>query len=112
MRIQLTSANLFDGKSESSDNSEDSDNDTEQVIKDVSKHDDAISTVLDPLQFPLLHKLGVGTDKQMNGLVQEILKLHGNQEVHFTRGNNREGTLLVLPSHRALERSECDLSKK
>jgi hypothetical protein len=110
MSIELTLANSFACKSDS-DRSESSDNDDNHVIDDVSKSDDSISTVLDPNQFPLLHKLGMNTDVHMDRLIQEILKLHGNQEIRFTRGNNREGTLVVLPSHRTLERSESDLSK-
>jgi hypothetical protein len=56
-------ANLFDWNSESS---ESSNIETNQVIKDASKNDDAISTMLNPIQFPLLHKLGVNTDVHMN----------------------------------------------
>ncbi len=39
------------------------------------------------------------------------MDLHGNRKICFTRGNNRECTLVVLPSHRTLE-SESDSSKK
>ena len=84
MSMELSSENSIDCNGECSKSSESSDNDTNQVMKDESKNDDALSTVLGPVQFPLLHKLGVNTDVNMNQLIQEMLKPHGNQKIHFT----------------------------
>jgi hypothetical protein len=36
----------------------------------------------------------------MDKLMQEILVYHGNKQITFTRGNNRKGSLVMLPSHR------------
>jgi hypothetical protein len=59
MSIELTSAISVDCKNESSKSS---DNDSNEVSKDVSNNTDAISTLLGQIQFPLLHKLGMSTD--------------------------------------------------
>jgi hypothetical protein len=74
---------------------------------------EAIPTTLlpDPSKFPLLHSLGVCTTK-MDRLIQEIIKFHGSETITFTRGNNREGTIVVLPSFRTLERYSAELSKR
>jgi hypothetical protein len=93
-KMELTSASL-DNKSDESSRSSDYD---PNISNDVRKADDAISSMLHPIQFPLLNKLGVETDG-MHQFVQEALKLHGNQEICFTRGNNHAGLLVVLPSH-------------
>lgn len=70
------------------------------------------TTVLpDPSKFPLLHSLGVCTTK-MDRLIQEIIKFHGSETITFTRGNNREGTIVILPSFRTLERYTVELSKR
>jgi hypothetical protein len=48
----------------------------------------------------------------MDRLMQEILLFHGNKQITFTRGNNRKGSLILLPSHRHLDRFEAELLKK
>jgi len=61
----------------------------------------------DPAKFPLLHSLGVCTTTHMNRLIQEIVLFHGSTSITFTRGNNRNGTLIMFPSNRTLDRY-CD----
>jgi hypothetical protein len=58
--------------------------------------------LLDPSKFPLLHSLGVCTTK-MDRLIQEIIKFHGSETITFTCRNNREGTIVILPSFWTLE---------
>ncbi len=65
----------------------------------------------DPTKFLLLHSLGVCTTRHSNWLIQEIVQCHGNSSICFTRGNNRTGTLIVLPSYRTLNCYCFDLSK-
>jgi hypothetical protein len=65
----------------------------------------------DPTKFPLLHSLGVCTTSHMDRLLQEIVQLYGGKSISYTRGNNRKGTLVVVPSNRTLERYEEDFSK-
>ena len=65
----------------------------------------------DPTKFPLLHSLGVCTTSHMDRLVQEIVQLHGEKSITFTRGNNRKGTLIIVPSNRSLERYKDEFSK-
>jgi hypothetical protein len=48
----------------------------------------------------------------MDCLIQELILFHGNNQISFTRGNNRQGTVVILPSHRHLDRYEAELSKK
>jgi hypothetical protein len=67
--------------------------------------------VPDPNKFPLLYSLGCNSSN-MDRLIQELILFHGNNQISFTRGNNRQGTLVILPSHRHLDRYEADLSKK
>ena len=64
----------------------------------------------DPKEFPLLHSLGL-TPMHLDRLVQEILKFHGNRTIHFTRGNNRKGNLVAIPSYRQLDRYDVEFSK-
>jgi hypothetical protein len=92
VKMELTSAALEYKNDESSSSS----NRDPDVTDGVA--DDAMSSMLDPIQFPLLNKLGVKTE-DMNRLVQEILKLHENQDIIFMRGNNRAASLVALPSH-------------
>jgi hypothetical protein len=47
----------------------------------------------------------------MDRLVQEIVQLHGGKSITFTRGKNRKGTLIVVPSNRSLERYKDEFSK-
>jgi hypothetical protein len=58
----------------------------------------------DPSKFLLLYSIGVCTTKHMNQLVQEIIQFHGSKSLSFTNGNNKTGTLIVLPSNRTLDR--------
>ncbi len=44
--------------------------------------------------------------------MQEILVYHGNKQITFTRGNNRKGSLVMLPSHWHLANYEAEFSKK
>jgi hypothetical protein len=67
--------------------------------------------VPDPNKFPLLHSLGCNPSN-MDCLIQELILFHGNNQISFTHGNNRQGTLVILPSHRHLDRYEAELSKK
>jgi hypothetical protein len=67
--------------------------------------------VPDPNKFPLLHSLGCNPSN-MDRLIQELILFHGNNQISFTRGNNRQGTLVILPSHRHLDRYKAELSKK
>jgi len=53
----------------------------------------------DPKKIPLLHLLNFNPTT-MDKLMQEILVYHGNKQITFTRGNNRKGSLVMLPSHR------------
>ena len=73
----------------------------EAVPKNVSSTtpgDPSTADIPDEDKFPLLHSLRC-TAMIMDRLVQEILLYHGNKRITFTRGNNRKGTLLILPSH-------------
>ncbi len=114
-KMELTSAALKykNDESSSDESSSDESGDTSNHDPDVSDGvaDDTMSSKFDPIQFPLLNKLSVKTE-DMNRLVQEVLKLHGNQEIIFMRGNNRAASLVALPSHRTLERIRSDFSKK
>jgi hypothetical protein len=65
----------------------------------------------DPKKYPLLHSMGCNA-MIMDRLVQEILLFHGNNQITFTHGNNQKGTLVILPSHRHIDRYEAELSKK
>ncbi len=67
--------------------------------------------VPDPNKFPLLYSLGCNSSN-MDRLIQELILFHGNNQISFTRGNNRQGTLVILPSHRHLDRYKAELSKK
>lgn len=62
-------------------------------------------------QFPMLHSLGVCSTTHMDKLLQEIVQLHGGKSISYTRGNNRRGTLAVLPSNRTLQRYKDDFMK-
>jgi hypothetical protein len=65
----------------------------------------------DPTKFPLLNSLNFNPttiDKLMEG----ILLYHGNKQITFTRGNNRKGSLVMLPSHWHLDNYEAEFSKK
>ncbi len=44
--------------------------------------------------------------------MQEIFLFNGNKQITFTHGNNRKGSLIILPSHRHLECYEAELSKR
>jgi hypothetical protein len=48
----------------------------------------------------------------MDRLIQEIIKFHGSETITFTHGNNREGTIVVLPSFQTLDRYSAELSKR
>jgi hypothetical protein len=65
----------------------------------------------DPNTFPLLNSLSYNP-MNMDRLMQEILLFQGNKQINFTRGNNRKGSLIILLSHRHLERYEAELSKR
>jgi len=65
----------------------------------------------DPNEFPLLNSIGM-TPMSMDCLVREIVKFHGHRSIKFIRGNNRPGSLILMPSHSKLERYEAELSKK
>jgi hypothetical protein len=65
----------------------------------------------DPNEFPLLNSIGI-TPMNMDRLVQEIVEFHGHQSIKFILGNNRPGSLTLMPSHSKLERYEAELSKK
>jgi len=65
----------------------------------------------DPTKFPLLHSLNFNPTT-MDKLMQEILVYHGNKQITFTRGNNRKGSLVMLPSHWHLDNYEAEFSKK
>jgi hypothetical protein len=65
----------------------------------------------DPNEFPLLNSIGI-TPMNIDCLVQEIVKFHGHRSIKFIRGNNRPGSLILMPSHSKLERYEAELSKQ
>jgi len=65
----------------------------------------------DPTKFLLLHSLNFNPTT-MDKLMQEILVYHGNRQNTFTHGNNRKGSLVLLPSHWHLANYEAEFSKK
>ena len=65
----------------------------------------------DPTKFPLLNSLNFNPTT-MDKLMEEILLYHGNKQITFTRGNNRKGSLVMLPSHWHLDNYEAEFSKK
>ena len=79
-----------------------------------SKEDEDITTnvsTFDINEYPLLNSLGA-TPLSLDRLIQEILRYKKNKAIHFTRGNNREGVWIPIPSYRKLERYDLELSKK
>jgi hypothetical protein len=69
------------------------------------------NTTFDANEFPLLNSSGC-TPMHLDCLTQEILKFHGHSSIKFIRGNNRMGSLVLVPSHSKLERYEAELCKK
>jgi hypothetical protein len=67
--------------------------------------------VPDPNIFLLLHSLGCNPSN-MDCLIQELILFHGNNQICFTCGNKRQGTLVVLLLLCHLDRYEAELSKK
>jgi hypothetical protein len=48
----------------------------------------------------------------MDRLIQDFFLFHGNSQITFTGGNNQQGILVILPSHRYIDCYESELSKK
>jgi hypothetical protein len=83
---------------ESSSDFEEESNIEEEEESSITPENDATKAKLaDPLEFPFLHSLGICTQKEMDCLVQEVLKFHGNDKIKFKRRNNCKGMLLLLP---------------
>jgi hypothetical protein len=62
--------------------------------------------------FPLLHSLGINRESQINGLIQEIVKLRSEGGmIKYTQKNNRMGFLLPAPSLRCTGRYKTEFSK-
>ncbi len=96
----------------SSDSEEESDIEAEEEVSIAPENDATNAKLADPLEFPFLHSLGICTEKEMDRLVQEVLKFHGNDTIKFKRRNNREGKLLLLPFATSVKRYDEQLSKR
>jgi hypothetical protein len=62
------------------------------------------SNLPDASCFPLFYSFSIDSDTKMDYLIQEIIKYHGPKAEKFTGGNNRPGSLLVLPCFRSIKR--------
>jgi hypothetical protein len=69
-----------------------------------------VSLTVPQQDFPLLHSLGVNKSFQINGLIQEIVKLKSNNGViQYTQKNNHSGYLLQAPSIRCASRYKSEV---
>jgi len=102
------------------DDVEDDVNDDEEVVEEVVQPDKEASLSnyvfqsvdLPSKDFPLLHSLGVNRESQINGLIQEIVKLRNEGGmIKYIQKNNRTGFLLPAPSLRCTGRYKYEFSK-
>ena len=87
--------------------------DTESVSDRKDKMEPSISadTInIDENDYLLLHSLGV-SPSVFDRLFQELLKFHENKVIQFTRGNNKRGSLVMIPSCKDLRRYHIELSQ-
>ncbi len=63
-------------------------------------HESVPVSNLSSSEFPLLSSLGVHTDKHLDKLLQEVVKLYGRTSIHYLQANNRSGWLIPFPSLR------------
>jgi hypothetical protein len=96
----------------SSDSEEESGIEAEEEVSIAPENDATNAKLADPLEFPFLHSLGICTEKEMDRLVQEVLKFHGNDTIKFKRRNNREGKHLLLPFATSVKGYDGQLSKR
>jgi len=68
-------------------------------------------TDLSPIDYPLLSSLGINTEKHMDKLLQEVVKLSGRKSVHYIQANNRSGWLVPQPSLQTKARYSIELAK-
>jgi len=85
----------------------------EEVEKKASLPSDLFQYMeLSEQDFPLLHSLGINRESQINGLIQEIVKLRSEGGmIKYTQKNNRMGFLLPAPSLRCTGRYKAEFSK-
>jgi hypothetical protein len=67
----------------SSDSKEKSDIEAEEEVSIAPENDATKAKLADPLEFPFLHSLGICTEKEMDRLVQEVLKFHSKDTIKF-----------------------------
>jgi hypothetical protein len=67
----------------SSDSKEESDIEAEEEVSIAPENDATKAKLTDPLEFPFLHSLGICTEKEMDRLVQEVLKFHSKDTIKF-----------------------------
>jgi len=62
-------------------------------------------------EFPLLHSLGIHSEKHMDALIREVVKYNSRKTISFVQANNRTGFLLPLASARSTERYLVEFGK-
>jgi len=89
----------------------------EEEVVQPNREASFTSNVSEPMDlpqkdFPFLYSLGINRESQINGLIQEIVKLRSEDGIiKFTQKNNRMGYLLSAPSLRCTDRYKYEFSK-
>jgi hypothetical protein len=77
----------------------------------VTKMDPVLTSNLPDDEFPLLCSLGIHSEKHMDSLIQEIVKLNKRKVIKFMQANNRTAFLLPLPSSQNTKRFLVEFGK-
>lgn len=109
-KSSFTSCDDEDESSTSTDNDEE-DNGTSSSSLELEAVVEPPLNLPDPNKFPLLHSLFLSNPgcNLFDRLLNEITRLNESTELKFKRGNNTEGTMIIVPAFRGLDNYEKHL---